>query len=43
MTIPLYGIASTRNGLIEAEESNIEYINIPKLNENVNKSDIAKE
>lgn len=41
VTIPLYGMASAGNGLIEAEESNIEYINIPKLNGNVKKSDFA--
>ena len=39
--IPLYGMASAGNGLIESEESNIEYINIPKLNGNVKKSDFA--
>ena len=39
--IPLYGMASEGNGLIESEESNIEYINIPKLNGNVKKSDFA--
>ena len=36
--IPLYGMASAGNGLIESEESNIEYINIPKLNGNVKKT-----
>jgi len=41
VTIPLYGMASAGNGLIESEESNIEYINIPKLNGNVKKSDFA--
>lgn len=39
--IPLYGMASAGNGLIESEESNIEYINIPKLNGNVKKNDFA--
>jgi len=39
--IPLYGMASAGNGLIESEESNIEYINIPKRNGNVKKSDFA--
>ena len=39
--IPLYGMASAGNGLIESEESNIECINIPKLNGNVKKSDFA--
>ena len=34
-------MASAGNGLIESEESNIEYINIPKLNGNVKKSDFA--
>ena len=41
VTIPLYGMASAGNGLIESEEGNIEYINIPKLNGNVKKSDFA--
>ena len=41
VTIPLYGMASAGNGLIESEESNIEYINIPKLNGNVKKNDFA--
>ena len=39
--IPLYGMASAGNGLIDSEESNIEYINIPTLNGNVKKSDFA--